>query len=210
MSGFLQDRFSPSPPAQPPMKWLIMQGRRSGTGPRWHRVTATSSLTPQTPSRLSQARFSPGRTRGCSTRRSYVRGTGSPNRATGVACDRLLSRNSPRTVGASTDATIRKRSPSGGTLKRRSRRPTVRRSLKQEGSVIAALEASGDRALSCSRSKRVPRLSAWAAEMPSRPFACVLAVSLASAAPCPDWRQSKDHLSSFLSLDLFAVRAIGV
>ena len=39
--------------------------------------------------------------------------------------------------------------------------------------------------------RRVLRLSAWAAEMPSRPFACVLAVSLASAAPCPDWRTER-------------------
>src|SRR6516162_7514512 len=60
-----------------------------------------------------------------------------------------------------------------------------------EGSFAATLEASGDRAWSCSRSRRVLRSSAWAAEMPSRPFACVLAVSLASAAPCPDWRTER-------------------
>jgi len=58
--------------------------------------------------------------------------------------------------------------------------------------------------ISC-RSRTVPRLLAWTAAMPSQAFACVLEVSLPSAVPCPGWRQSKDHPSSFLSLDLFVV-----
>jgi hypothetical protein len=57
-----------------------------------------------------------------------------------------------------------------------------------------------------SRSRTVPRLLAWtAAAMPAQPFACVLGVSLPSAGPGPGWRQSRDHPSSFLSLDLFAM-----
>src|SRR5215831_18123719 len=63
----------------------------------------------------------------------------------------------------------------------------------------------GHRARISYRSRTVPKLLAWTAAMPSQAFARVLEVSLPSAAPCPDWRQSKDHPSLFLSLNLFVV-----